>query len=159
MRGRKPKDLALRLLNGNAAKRALPSMEGSPFIAGLPAKPDTLDAVGSQVWDELTEALAPVLSPASGGMLLCAANAASEMAAADAVIQQCGLTYTQTTREGATTVRPRPEIRIRAAARLAYLRALSELGASPVAATRVRALPQKKTQKEKATGARQFFTS
>ena len=158
MKGRKPKDLALRILNGNAGKRALPNMEGSPFTVGLPEKPTTLDPVASQVWDELTEALAPVLSPASGGMLLCAVNAASEMAAADAVIQRHGLTYTVMTREGAETIRIRPEVKIRNAARQAYVRALAELGASPVASTRVRRLPEKKTASEKlTTGA--FFTS
>ena len=159
MKGRKPKDLALRILNGNAGKRALPNMEGSPFTVGLPEKPITLDPVASQVWDELTEALAPVLSPASAGMLLCAANAASEMAAADAVIQRHGLTYTVMTREGAETIRVRPEVKIRHAARLSYLRSLGELGAGPVASTRVRKLPEKKTAKEKASGSARFFTS
>lgn len=78
------------------------------------------------------------------------------MMEADVVIQTKGLTY-ESHGEAGTIVRMRPEVRIRDTARAAYHRALLELGASPVAQTRVRKLPDKKNPKT--TGTAKFFTS
>lgn len=139
MKGRKPKDIALRLLNGNAAKRPLPQ-NGEPFVLEEVPKPRGLDRLASHEWDRLTTCLAPVLCAASGGMLLCAANAYSQMMSADKVIQEKGLTY-ETNGESGPIIRMRPEVRIRDAARAAYHKALTELGASPVAHSRVKQLP------------------
>lgn len=144
MKGRKPKDLALKLLSGNPGKRAL-SSSGEPFTVGEIDKPQGLDQRAAEEWDRLVERLAPILSEASAGMLYIACNAFSELAAADAIIQQKGLTY-ETCGEAGPIVRMRPEVRIRAAARTAYHRALAELGATPVAHTRVKKLPASNQQ-------------
>lgn len=164
MRGRKPKDLAMKILSGNPGKRPLGKMpldpspfagSGEPFVTGEIEKPAGLDAWASEEWDRLVERLAPILSPASGGMLLVACNAYAQLMKADEIIQAKGLTY-ETNGEAGTVIRMRPEVRIRDAARTAYHRALTELGASPVAHSRVKKLPD--GNQEELPGIAQFFT-
>lgn len=139
MKGRKPKDVALKILNGNASRRRLGN-DSRPFVVGEIEKPVGLDTHASEEWDRLTDHLAPVLCAASRGMLVCAVNAYSQLMSADKVIQEKGLTY-ETCGESGPIIRMRPEVRIRDAARAAYHKALTELGASPVAHTRVKRLP------------------
>ena len=138
MRGRKPKSLELKLLQGNPGKRPLSS--AGPFIEGVPEKPEDLDEDASQEWDRLTSSLAGILSPASRGTLLCACDAYSQLMAAKRVLNKEGTTYT-TSGEGGLMIRQHPQVRMREAARRSYQLALSELGASPVGHTRVRPLP------------------
>jgi P27 family predicted phage terminase small subunit len=139
MKGRKPKDVALKLLAGNPGHRPLPSNQ-EPFTRGELVKPEGLDVWASQEWDRLVESLSPILSPASAGMLRVAISAFSELMVADALIQQHGLTYA-TGGESGPLIRLHPAVRARSAARQSYHRALAELGASPVAHTRVKKLP------------------
>lgn len=149
MKGRKPKTLAMKILSGNPGKRPLGTIpldsspladSSEPFVASEIDKPSGLDKWASDEWDRLVERLAPILSTASGGMLLVAVNAFSQLMSADKIIQEKGLTY-ETCGEAGTVIRMRPEVRIRDAARTAYHRALTELGASPVAHSRVKKLP------------------
>lgn len=51
MRGRKPKPEALRALNGNAGKRAMP--DGIKPPVGLPAAPAHLDEVARKAWADV----------------------------------------------------------------------------------------------------------
>ncbi len=147
MKGRKPKALAMKILSGNPGKRPLgtPPLtdSGDPFVASEVDKPTGLDAWAIAEWDRLVERLAPILSPASGGMLLVAVNAFSQLMSADKIVQEKGLTY-ETCGKAGPVIRMRPEVRIRDAERTAYHRALTELGASPVAHTRVKKLPDGK---------------
>ncbi|MEO7859751.1 MAG: P27 family phage terminase small subunit [Nitrospirales bacterium] len=138
MRGRKPKSLELRLLEGNPGRRPLSS--AGPFIEGIPEKPEDLDEDASQEWDRLTIALAGILSPASRGTLLCACDAYSQFVAAKRVLDKEGPTYT-TQGEGGLMIRQHPQVRMREAARRSYQLALSELGAAPVRHGHVRKLP------------------
>lgn len=155
MRGRKPKDCALKLVTGNPGRRPLPN-SGGPFVAGPIDKPADLDAYASTEWDRLADALGSVLNASCRGILLVAVNAYAQMMQADAVIRKSGLTYQTSSREAGIVIRQRPEVRIRDAARAAYHRALMDLGASPVARTRVRNFPDRKAAKPTGTG--KFFT-
>ncbi|NOT94985.1 MAG: P27 family phage terminase small subunit [Nitrospira sp.] len=146
MKGRKPKDLALKLLTGNPGNRQLGSSDAAPFISAPLDKPDWLDAYASKEWDRLVSTLAPILSPASAGMVLIAVDAFSEWMRAVALIEKEGETYTTVNVHGQEMVRPRPEVVMRSSARKAYFQALSELGASPVAHTRVHKLPDHQTE-------------
>lgn len=157
MRGPKPKSLAMRLLAGNPGKHPIKE-SGDPFVCGVPDKPAELDELASREWDRLVVSLAPLLSNASAGLLFVACNAYSQLMNADKIVQAEGLTYS-TNGEAGVVVRIHPAVRIRDAARLAYHRALVELGGSPVSQTRVKALPEKKTKKEQAQGCSRFFTS
>ena len=153
MRGRKPKSLELKLLQGNPGKRPLSS--AGPFIEGVPEKPEDLDEDASQEWDRLTSSLAGILSPASRGTLLCACDAYSQLMAAKRVLNKEGTTYT-TSGEGGLMIRQHPQVRMREAARRSYQLALSELGASPVGHTRVRPLPASRPAKPE--GIARFLT-
>lgn len=76
MRGRKPKDIAMKLLVGNPGKRkAQDSAEPDPFVCEPVCKPEALSERESQEWDRLTTTLAPILSRASEGILLVAVQA------------------------------------------------------------------------------------
>ncbi len=141
MKGRKPKDVALKILTGNPGKRPVGTANDTPFLAAPFAKPEWLDTIASREWDRLVETLAPILSPASAGMVLIACDAFSEWMHAAKAIELEGPTYTTENQHGQEMVRPRPEVVIRNNARRAYHQALAELGASPVAHTRVKKLP------------------
>ena len=156
MRGRKPKSLELKILQGNPGRRPLPS-PGGPFVEGIPEKPPHLDEDASEEWDRLTTALVGILSPASRGTLLCACDAYSQLTASNRVLKEHGSTYTTISESGSTLIRQRPEVRMRENARRAYQLALSELGASPVGHTRVRTLPASRPAKP--TGISKFFTT
>lgn len=153
MRGRKPKSLELKLLQGNPGKRPLSS--AGPFIEGIPEKPKDLDKDASEEWDRLCDSLAGILSPASRGTLLVACDSYSQFMAAKRVLTKEGPTYT-TTSEGGVMIRQHPQVRMREAARRSYQLALSELGAAPVRHGHVRKLPS--AQPAKPSGAAQFFT-
>lgn len=141
MKGRKPKNLALKLLNGNPGHRPIRSSDAAPFVSAPLDKPVWLDEYASKEWDRLVSTLAPILSPASAGMVLIAVDSFSEWMRAVALIEKEGETYTTVNVHGQEFVRPRPEVVMRSTARKAYFQALAELGASPVAHSRVHKLP------------------
>lgn len=148
MKGRKPKDVGLKILSGNPGKRPLASASaagsdsGEAFTIGELVKPDYLDEYEAEEWDRIVSTLAPILSPASAGMVLVACNAYSDMRHARKALEDAGSrTYETEGKNGATMVRQRPEVSMLQNARRAYHQALAELGASPVAHTRVKKLP------------------
>lgn len=155
MKGRKPKSVALKLLLGNPGQRKLVAT-GNPFAVGRPEKPTGLDKFAGKEWDRLVTHLAPVLSEAFRGMLLVCCDAYSQMMNANITLQKKGLTYQTVSESGSIMIRQRPEIRMKENARTAYHRALSELGASPVAMTRVHRLPEKEPLEP--VGVKRFFT-
>jgi phage terminase small subunit len=112
MKGRKPKHLALKILQGNPGGRPLEG-SGDPFTVGMPEKPTGLEKFADEEWDRLTTHLAPILCHASRGMLLVCADAYAQMMTANAVLQKKGLTYTTTTESGSIMIRQRPEVRMK----------------------------------------------
>lgn len=156
MKGRKPKDLSFKLLTGNAGKRSLDKNSSAPFVAEPFEKPDGLDDHASKEWDRIVTTLAPILSPASAGMVLIACDAYSEWRRACELIAREGESYQTTSREGQEFHRLRPEVAMRQNARRAYFQALAELGASPVAHTRVNKLPD--NNQTELEGIAKFFT-
>lgn len=144
MKGRKPKDVAMKILTGNPGKRAVSPSSDAPFTKSPLEKPAGLDDFASAEWDRITDTLAPILSPASSGMVLVACDSFSQWQRAQQVVNEKGFTYTTTNKHGLEMSRQRPEVGIAERARTAYHRALTELGASPVAHTRVKPLPDDK---------------
>ena len=142
MKGRKPKDLALKLLAGNPGKRPLGSSGEAPFTSAPLEKPDGLDDCASQEWDRLVTRLQSVLSPASAGMVYVAVSAYSQMKRAEAALEAAGSDFYETTGKSGKMIREHPARGMLERARTAYHRALAELGASPVAHTRVKKLPE-----------------
>lgn len=135
----------MKLLSGNPGKRLLSPGSapgsGEPFVSSELEKPDYLDAYASQEWGRLVSTLAPILSPASAGMVLIACDAFSEMRTAMEALRGGVQTYETINEKGSVMHRERPEMGIKNRARRAYHQALAELGASPVAHTRVKQLP------------------
>lgn len=157
MRGKLPQDSATKSLHGSPNRRKRDET-GDPFIREKPIKPHWLNERESMEWDRLSSTLSPILSRSSEGMMLVAVQSFHQMMQADEIISKHGFTYITTTKEGAEMIRQRPEVGIRDRARRQYQQALAELAASPISATRVRRLPEKKTAAEKKTGTGQFFT-
>lgn len=61
MKGRKPKDGAMRLPSGNAGRRAIKESSGSDLFMREPVvKPGGLNELESQEWDRLTSTPAPI---------------------------------------------------------------------------------------------------
>jgi len=110
-------------------------------------KPKGLGRDQSQEWDRLTTTLALILSRGSEGMVLVACGYYADMRDAERTIKKEGRFYETTNKHGQTMKRAHPAVQMLSTARNGYHRALAELGASPVAHSRVRALPQD-TQQE-----------
>lgn len=142
MKGRKPKDVAMKLLTGNPGKRSTASADSdAPFVCAKLKKPKGLDEYASKEWNRIVSTLAPILSPASAGMVLVAVDAFSQMRRATKVLSDAGSDFYKTTGKSGEMLREHPAVGMRDRARTAYHRALAELGASPVAHTRVKKLP------------------
>jgi P27 family predicted phage terminase small subunit len=138
----------MKLLSGNPGKRNTGQYESdNPFVQGELKKPRGLDKYASREWDRLVSTLAQILSPAAAGMLFIAVDAYSQMMQAKAALQNGGMTYTTESKKGPAMTRQRVEVGIWERARRDYHKALGELGASPVAHTRVKKLPEE-TQPE-----------
>lgn len=144
MKGRKPKDVAMKLLTGNPGKRSTGSGVDSeaPFVCAKLKKPKGLDEYASKEWGRIVSTLAPILSPASAGMVLVAVDAFSQMRRAAKVLSDAGSDFYETTGKSGAMIREHPAVGMRDRARTAYHRALAELGASPVAHGRVKSLPK-----------------
>lgn len=146
MKGRKPKDERLKILSGNPGKRPLAgsSVDGSgeAFVKGNLEKPDYLDEYESEEWDRIATKGAQVLSEADAGMVFIACTSYSTIRRTKKVIAANGDTYETENQHGQVMIRQRPEVAILQNALTAYHRALAELGLSPVAHTRVKALPK-----------------
>ena len=157
MKGRKPKDVNMKSLTGNAGHRPLPTESDQAFEVDSPDKPAWLAGDGSEEWDRLVDTLAPILSRAAAGMLLVACSAFSEMREAERVLATEGRFYTTTNKAGMVMMRPHPAGQLLDKARTAYHRALAELGASPVSHTRVKRLPH--SNQIALPGINRFFTA
>ena len=155
MRGRLPKPLNLKMLQGNAGHRPL-APRHTGFVAGTPAKPSWLDKDGSAEWERLVKQLSEsgVLSTADGGIVACACEHFSAFRKASRFLKKRGETY-QTRGKAGTMTRLYPQVRLRMDALRAYQRAIVELGATPSQHPRVHRLPGEEPDR---TGAKRFFT-
>lgn len=157
MKGRKPQGANMKVLTGNAGHRPLSPSTDQAFYMDTPQKPDWLQGDASEEWDRLVQTLAPILSSGAAGMLLVACSAFSEIREAERVIATEGRFYTTTNKHGQTMKRPHPAGQLLQNARNAYHKALSELGASPVAHARVKRLPP--NNQMALPGVSRFFTA
>jgi P27 family predicted phage terminase small subunit len=156
MKGRKPKNLAMKVLTGNPGKRPLASStEAVPFKAAPLKMPRGLDKFAASEWKRLTASLGQILSPASEGMVLIAAKAYARMKRAEALLEAAGSELYETMGKSGRMVRPHPAVGMIERASAAYHRALAELGASPVAHVRVKKLPT--AEQTEATGIRRLL--
>lgn len=139
MAGRKPKPTALRLLGGNAGKRAVNKREPKP-ARGVPKCPAHLTARAKAAWKRIGPELQKmgVLTLADGPALEMLCDAYAQYREADDCVQAEGLTY-DTVSELGTMVRARPEVAMRADAWRRVRAMLAEFGLTPSSRSRVSA--------------------
>lgn len=144
MAGRRPKPIALKMLQGNPGGRPL-AKTGAPFEAGAPEKPSWLNEEAAAEWDRLVAKLydeSGILSPAHFGILLTTCQHYAQFREADAFIQKHGSTYESVKGDGNRLVREYPQVRQRHDALQAYRKCLNDLGATPTQGPRVHRLPE-----------------
>lgn len=143
-RGRKPKPTTLKVLQGNPGKRAL-NEEEPDFGVGAPPKPDWFDDYASQEWDVLTSILVParVLTKGEIGVLVVACDAYSQLRHCEKFLRDKGsLSYDASSATSGASWKPYPEVAQRNQARRHYHSALTELGVTPTARTKVKRIPE-----------------
>ncbi len=143
-RGRKPKPTTLRVLQGNPGKRAL-NHEEPDFGVGAPPKPSYFDKYASEEWDVLTGILVParVLTKGEIGVLVVACDAYAQFRHCQKFLKDQGsLSYDASSAQGGRNYKPYPEVAQLNQARRQYLSALSELGLTPSARTKVKRIPE-----------------
>ena len=159
MKGAKPKPTNMKILTGNPGNRPLAPITEEPFTADVPKKPAWLTQDASEEWDRLVETLSPILSSAAAGMLVVACSAFAEMREGERIIETEGRFYETVNKQGMRMKRPHPAMQLVVTARNAYHKALTELGASPVAHTRVKKLNPSNQLDLPTMGAKRFFTA
>ena len=142
-KGPPPLPLALRILNGNASKRPLPKDAPRP-VARAPRRPAHVTGYARRWWERTVPALVVlgVVSAADRTVLELASSLYDEWRTlGDAIADQGGPTYECRTVAGEAMRRPRPEVAMRARALRELVGLLQELGLTPAARCRVKALP------------------
>lgn len=136
-RGPIPKTLKAKKLTGNPSKELLDHREPAA-TAGEPTMPSALGAVGRSLWRELTAEMMEMktLATADRRVLELACRAHEDHVQASSLLALHGLTYESSTPTG-VIVRPRPEVAMRADSWKRFLKALAELGLTPMSRGRV----------------------
>lgn len=143
MAGRPPVPTAVKLLRGTHRADRANHAEPSPKLGAPRPRPDLPADV--KVWYRaLVRALRGlrVLATTDRFVLELTASALAEHAHHTTVLAAEGSSYTTTTPTGSTMHRARPEVQLAAAAWSRALAGLVQLGMTPSARTRVRALPE-----------------
>lgn len=142
MKGRKPKDLALKILSGNPGKRPIDTQsdEAEEFVRSPLEKPAELDQEASEEWDRIVSRLKIILTESDAGLVRLAATTHSTIRRCERILAK-SYSYKTKNQHGQVMMRTRPEVGILQQARVQYNRVMAELGGSPVARTRVKALP------------------
>jgi P27 family predicted phage terminase small subunit len=117
-RGRKPKPIELRILQGNPGQRRIPSNVPRPAPVA-PSCPDHLDAVAKAEWRRIAKPLEQLglLTVLDRAALAGYCQLYSRWVACEAAIEEHGMTYEterldQEGRSLGTVVRTRPEVTI-----------------------------------------------
>lgn len=129
MKGRKPKPLYLKALDGNTGHRA--KRPAPKACVELPGAPSHLGDVARREYDRLADTC-PWLTGADSGIVEAAAVQFALWRQALEALERDGLTYAA---NGLT--KTNPLIRVEAQALALYLRAIAEIGATPVSRARV----------------------
>jgi P27 family predicted phage terminase small subunit len=137
MAGRKPKPTALRVLQGNAGKRALPKHEPTP-AAEPPPKPAHLTERAAAAWDRVAPELhrLGLLSVVDGLALELLVCAYDDWREAHIEVAAEGATYETETEHG-RIVRAHPQVAIRSDAWRRVKSILAEFGLTPSSRARL----------------------
>ncbi len=154
MRGRKPKPLALRVLEGNPGKRKLPNAPN--FAGSFGPPPRWLGKIGTELWRQLAPELETkrLAAPEYRTIFLALCANYERAVTATRAIQRQGMTY----KTPNATHRRRPEVGIAAQAWALVGKFCVEFGLTPSAVGRIN-LPQKGSERslEEIVNARKYF--
>ena len=153
MRGRKPKPLALRILEWNPGKRKLPNAPN--FAGSFGPPPRWLGKIGTELWRQLAPELEAkrLAAPAYRTLFLALCANYERAVTATRAIQRHGMTYK--TPNGAH--RRRPEVGIEVQAWALVVKFCVEFGLTPSAVGRIN-LPQGPERSlEEIVNARKYF--
>lgn len=138
MAGRRPKPSALRVLQGNAGKRAIPKNE--PKIESKkPRTPKHLSPKAKYAFKGLSETLEKmgVVTPADGKALELLCDAYGEWRDLRTIIEAEGFTYETTNQAGERMVKARPEVAMASDAWKRIKSMIAEFGLTPSSRTKV----------------------
>jgi P27 family predicted phage terminase small subunit len=136
-RGPVPKAFAMKKLTGNPSREPLNHKEPKATV-GEPTIPSALTPIGRALWRELVAEMAELktLATADRRVLELACRAHEDHVQASELLVAHGLTYESSTPTG-LIVRPRPEVAMRTDSWKRFLKALAELGLTPMSRGRV----------------------
>ena len=143
-------------LEGNRGKRPLDASSDMTLPAGAPPMPRGLNPDARQHWRWLVGVLtkARVLTVGDFGILLVAVNTYAQMMKLErAVVRMKKFSYKEKGSMGQTMQKGYIELEQLGNVRKQYIRAISELGLTPVSRNRVKKVPI-----ESKTGAAAYFT-
>jgi P27 family predicted phage terminase small subunit len=138
MRGRKPKPVELKIIEGNPGKRPLNLDAPAPKQA-VPACPSFLSPEGKKEWRRVSKELLSVglLTIVDRAALAGYCQAYSRWKEAEEAIQEHGLTYEYTNKNGSTNVVARPEVSIARECLMLIKAFCAEFGLTPSSRSRL----------------------
>lgn len=149
MAGRRPKPTALKLVQGNPGKRAIPKKEPKPKRE-IPSCPAYLDDNGKVAWGRLSVLLdrMGVMTEADGLALERLVDCYADILECRKLIERDGRTYTTSTAQGDTLIKGNPAVNQLRAADAQFKSYLVEFGLTPAARSKVQATPDDDDKKD-----------
>ena len=149
MVGRRPKPTALKLVTGNAGKRALNKTEPKPRRE-IPSCPAHLDDSGKVAWGRLSVLLdrMGVLTEADSFALERLCDCYADILACRILIERDGRTYETVDQGGNTLIKNNPAVNQLRAADSQFKSYLVEFGLTPAARSKVHAIPDDDDKKD-----------
>lgn len=140
MAGRRPKPTALKLVQGNAGKRAINKKEPKPKRV-IPSCPEVLETTGKVAWGRLTVLLdrMGVLTEADTFALERLCDCYTDILECRTLIRRDGRTYKVVTQTGEILVKGNPAVAQLRAADAQFKSYLVEFGLTPAARSKVNA--------------------
>ena len=144
MKGRKPKPLALKLIDGNPGKRPLNLDIPSP-VPGIPSCPSFLSGEAKREWRRISKELESVglLTLVDRAALAGYCQAYARWRAAEELVAQEGLVYEYTNKNGSTNIVEHPAVKIARESMMLLKAFCAEFGLTPSSRTRIN-LPRPK---------------
>ena len=145
MPGRKPKPIALRILEGNREHRSIPENTAKPRPV-KPKKAPWLDKIARREWNRMCKLLGPLglLSEIDGAALGVYCQAFSRLKQAEDIITQEGMTYKTPTGQ----IKYRPEVMIARAMMNMLKKFAIEFGMTPSSRSRIPVMPDDEEENE-----------
>lgn len=149
MAGRRPKPTALKLVTGNAGKRAINKKEPKPRRE-IPSCPAHLEDSGKVAWGRLSVLLdrMGVLTEADSAALERLCDCYTDILECRALIERDGRTYKVKTQTGEILIKGNPAVAQLRAADSQFKSYLVEFGLTPAARSKVHATPDDEDKKD-----------